>query len=135
MEEASVLARLAAIAAGTPASSTFAMISPTRHHGQRSGVSFKISGEERRLLSQLIKDQKSKMSGSAPRYLYHRGKLKRPSGTDVRDSARCTKHLSLFSIQAAQCPTHYKYGMSPHVHNVDPPSAATGVHVHLTTCT
>jgi hypothetical protein len=39
--------RLAAIAVGTPAASTFIMISPTRHHEQRSEVSFKISGEER----------------------------------------------------------------------------------------
>jgi hypothetical protein len=39
--------RLAAIAVGTPAASTFIEISPTRHHEQRSEVSFKISGEER----------------------------------------------------------------------------------------
>jgi hypothetical protein len=36
--------RLAAIVAGTPAASAFTEISPTRHHGQWSGVSFMISG-------------------------------------------------------------------------------------------
>jgi hypothetical protein len=68
--------RLAAIAVGTPTASTFTVISPTRHHGQQSGVSFKIRGEERLFLSQLTEDQKSKMSGLAPCYLYHRGKPK-----------------------------------------------------------
>jgi hypothetical protein len=32
------------------------LVSPTRQHGQWSGVSFKISGEERRSLSQLAED-------------------------------------------------------------------------------
>jgi hypothetical protein len=41
------------IAVVTLAAGTFAVISPTRHHGQWSGASFKISGEERQFLSQL----------------------------------------------------------------------------------
>jgi predicted glycosyltransferase involved in capsule biosynthesis len=35
-------------------------------------LSFKISGEERQFLSQLIRDQESKASGLAPCHLYHR---------------------------------------------------------------
>jgi hypothetical protein len=96
--------RLEAIMAGTPTASTFVVVSPTIHHGQWSGVSFKINGEERQLLSQLAKDQKSKISGLAPRYLYHRGKPKRPFETHAWDSARYTKCLSSFAIQAARHP-------------------------------
>jgi hypothetical protein len=36
-----------AIVAGAPATRMLAMVSPTSHHGQWSGASFKISGEER----------------------------------------------------------------------------------------
>jgi hypothetical protein len=53
------------------------MISLTTHHGQWSRASFKISGKERRFLSQLTEDRKSKVSGSAPHYLYRKGKLNR----------------------------------------------------------
>jgi hypothetical protein len=56
------------------------MISPTSHRGQWSRVSFKIIGGERRFLSQLTEDQKNKVSGLTPRYLYNRGKPKRPFG-------------------------------------------------------
>jgi hypothetical protein len=111
--------RLAAIEAGAPTAGTFTVISPTSHHEQSSGVTFKINGEERRFISQLAKDQKSKVSGSTPRYLYHRGKLKWPFRTHAWDKARCTKRLSLFAIQATQRPTHCKWGLSLHVHNVD----------------
>jgi hypothetical protein len=38
--------RLAAIAVGTQAASMFTVISPARHHRQRSGASFKINGEK-----------------------------------------------------------------------------------------
>jgi hypothetical protein len=69
--------RLAAIMAGAPAGRTYAVVTPISHHGQWSGGSFKISGEERRFLSKLAEDRKRKVSGSAPRYLYHREKLKR----------------------------------------------------------
>jgi hypothetical protein len=75
------------IVVGAPTVRTFDMISSTSHHGQWGGVSFKISGEERQFQSQLTEDKKSKVSGSAPHYLYHRRKLKRPFGTHVRDSA------------------------------------------------
>jgi hypothetical protein len=47
------------------------MVTPTSHHGQWSGASFKINGEERRFMFQLAEDQKSKLSGSTPHYLYH----------------------------------------------------------------
>jgi hypothetical protein len=57
------------------------VISPTSHHGQSGGASFKINGEERSFLSQLAEDQKSKVSSLAPRYLYFRGKPKRPFET------------------------------------------------------
>jgi hypothetical protein len=39
-------------------------------------VTFKISGREKPFLSQLAEDQKSKVSGLTPRYLYRKGKLK-----------------------------------------------------------
>jgi hypothetical protein len=93
-----VLDGTTAIAAGAPATSMFAMISPTSHHGQWSEASFKISGEERQFLSQLAEDQKSKVSNSAPRYLYHRGKPKWSFRTHTWDSARRTKRLVLFTI-------------------------------------
>jgi hypothetical protein len=65
--------RLAAIAVGAPTARTFAVISPTSHHRQWSGASFKINDEERQFLSQLTEDQKCKVSDSAPHYLYRRG--------------------------------------------------------------
>jgi hypothetical protein len=110
------------IAVGAPAASTFAVISPTSHHGQWCVATFKINGEERQFLSQLAEDQKSKVSASAPRYLYRWGKPKWPFGTHAWDSAQRTKRLGHFTIQAAQHPTHYEWGLNPHVHNVDPPS-------------
>jgi hypothetical protein len=113
--------RLAVMAAGTPATGTFTMVSPTSHHGQWSRASFKIGGEERQFPSQLTQDQKSKVSGLAPRYLYHRGKLKRPFRTHAWDNARCVVCLGLFAIQTAQHPTCCKWGLNPHVNNIDPP--------------
>jgi hypothetical protein len=96
----------------------------TSHHGQWGGVSFKISGEEMRFLSQLTEDQKSKVSGLTPRYLYRRGKMKRPFGTHIRDSAWRARRLGLFTIQSTQRPTHYEWGPSPHINNVYPPGVA-----------
>jgi hypothetical protein len=61
-----------AIVAGAPTAVTFIVVSPTSQHGQRSRASFKVGGEERRFLSQVDEDQKSKVSGSVPRYLYLR---------------------------------------------------------------
>jgi hypothetical protein len=113
-----------AIAVRSPVARTFALISPTSHHGQWSRASFKSCGEERWFLSQLAKDQKSKLSSSAPHSLYHRGKQKRPFGTHGRDSAQRARHLGLFAIQAAQHPTHSEWGLSPHVSNVDLPGVA-----------
>jgi hypothetical protein len=53
---------------GAPAARTIDVIFFTSHHGQWSGASFKISGEERQFPSQLTEDQKSKLSDSTPRY-------------------------------------------------------------------
>jgi hypothetical protein len=64
---------------GAPTIGMFTMVSPTSQHGQQSRVSFKIGCEERRFLSQLDKDQKSKMSGLAPDSLYHRGSDRTPN--------------------------------------------------------
>jgi hypothetical protein len=106
---------------GAPTIGMFAMVSPTSHHEQQSRASFKIGGKERRFPSQLTKDQKSKVSGSVPRCLYHKGKLKRPFGTHAWDNARCVVRLSFFVIQAIQCPTRSEWGSNPHVNNVNPP--------------
>jgi hypothetical protein len=67
-------------------------------------------------------DQKSKVSGSTPLYLYRKGKPKRSFKTHARDSAWCTGRLSLLTVQATQCPTHCEWGPSPHINNIDPPS-------------
>jgi hypothetical protein len=66
--------RQAVIATGTPVAGIFAIATSTSHHRQWSRVSLRINGGEGKLLSRLIKVQRSKVSGSAPRYLYHRGK-------------------------------------------------------------
>jgi hypothetical protein len=89
------------MAVRSPAARTFALISPTSHHGQCCRVSLKSCGEERWFLSQLSNDQKSKLSSLAPHYLYHRGKPKRSFRTHARDSAQCARRLGLFAIQAA----------------------------------
>jgi hypothetical protein len=57
---------------GVPATRTLVVVSPTSNHGQWSGASFKISGEERQFLSQLTRDRKSKVSSLTPRNLYHK---------------------------------------------------------------
>jgi hypothetical protein len=57
--------QLAMIMVGAPTARTFVMISLTSHHRKWSGATFKISGEERRFLSQITEDQKSKVSNSA----------------------------------------------------------------------
>jgi hypothetical protein len=44
---------------------------PASHFALLKWLSFKISSEGRQFLSQLTKDQESKVSGSAPHYLYH----------------------------------------------------------------
>jgi hypothetical protein len=56
---------LVAIMVGAPAPRTLAVVSPTSHHRQWSGVMLKIGGENRRFLSQLARDQNSKASGSS----------------------------------------------------------------------
>jgi hypothetical protein len=113
---------LEAIAVGASVANKFAVIAPTSHHRQWSGASFKISDEERRFPSHQVEDQKSKVSGLAPHFLYRRGKLKWPLETHAWDSARHTKRLGLFSIQAMQRPTHCEWGPSPYIQNIDPPS-------------
>jgi hypothetical protein len=89
------------------------MISPTSHHGQWSGASFKISGEKRQFLSQLAEDQKSKASISAPRYLYRRGKLKRPFRTHARDSAQHARRLGFFRHPSHTTPHSLRVGIEP----------------------
>jgi hypothetical protein len=109
LEEASILARrLAVIMVGVPVARTFTVISPTSYHGQWSGASFKISGVERQFLYQLVEDQKSKVSGSAPRYLYRRGKPKWSFKTHAWDSVRHARRLNPFATLAVQRPTHYE---------------------------
>jgi hypothetical protein len=61
---------------GAPSIRTFAMISPTSHYGQLGRMTCNISGAGRQFLSQLIEDQKRKVSGLTPSYLYRRRKLK-----------------------------------------------------------
>jgi hypothetical protein len=113
--------RLAVIAMGAPTTETFAMVSPTSHRGRQNKVSFKIGGGERRFLSQLVKDQKSKANGSTPCCLYHRGKSKRPFGTHARDNAWCARHHDLFVVQTVQCPTHCEWRLSMYDNNIDSP--------------
>jgi hypothetical protein len=108
------------ITAGAPASGTSAIITLTSHREQRSRVSFRINGKERRFSSELVEDQKYKVSGSTPRYLYSRGKRKRSFGTHVRDNVWCARHLGLLTILTVQCPTHYEWGPSPRVNNINP---------------
>jgi hypothetical protein len=116
--------RLAVITTGAPAIGMFTMVSPTGHHGQQSRESFNISGEERQFSSQLIEDQKSKVSDSAPHYLYHRGKLKLPFRTNAQDNAQHARRLGFFVIQTAQHRTRCERGSNPHVNNVDQPGVA-----------
>jgi hypothetical protein len=66
--------RWATIAAGTPAVGTSAVIIPLSHRKQWSKVSFRINGEEGKLSSYLAEGPRSKVSGLAPHYLYHRNK-------------------------------------------------------------
>jgi hypothetical protein len=69
------------------------------------------------------KDQKCKVSGLAPSYLYRKEKLKWSFRTHARDIACCTGCLGLFAAQATQRHTHCKWGPNPHGHNINPPSA------------
>jgi hypothetical protein len=89
-------------------------------------ASFRINGGERRFPSQLIEDQKNKVSGSTPRCLYCRGKLKWPLRTHVRDSEWNAWHFDFFAIQVVQHPVHYEWGLSLDINNVNP----TGVVSH-----
>jgi hypothetical protein len=89
---------LAVIAVVALAAGTFAMVSPSSHHGQWSSTSLKIGGEERRFPSQLAIDQKSKVSSSTPICLYHRGKLMWLFGTHALDNARRAMRLGFFAI-------------------------------------
>jgi hypothetical protein len=75
-------------------------------------------------LSKLAEDQKSKVSGSTPRYLYHRRKPKRSFKTHVWNSVRCARRVDFFAIQVIQHPVHYEWGPGPQVNNVNPTSAA-----------
>jgi hypothetical protein len=115
---------LGAIMAGAPTTRMFTVVSPTSHRRQWNRASFKISGEERPFLPQLAGDLKSKVSDSAPCYLYHNEKTKKSFRTHARDSVWCARCLVLFTIQAMECPTHYKWGLCPHVNNIDPPGMA-----------
>jgi hypothetical protein len=46
--------RLVAIMTGAPSPRTLTVVSPATHHGQWGRVSFKISGEKRRFLSEAV---------------------------------------------------------------------------------
>jgi hypothetical protein len=87
------------ITAGAPVVGAFTIISLTSDHRQQSCANFKIGGKERRFPPQLTKDQKSKVRGLAPRYLYHRGKPKWPFETNARDNAQRAMRLGFFFIQ------------------------------------
>jgi hypothetical protein len=87
---------------GASATWTFAMISPTSHHGQWSEASFKISCEERRFPSQLAKDQKIKVSGSAPHFLYHREEPKGRSEPKHGIVHGVLDASAFFTVQGAQ---------------------------------
>jgi hypothetical protein len=54
----------------------FAAISPTSQYRQQGRISLKISGKGSQSLSHLVEDRVNKVSGSAPRHLYHRRKQK-----------------------------------------------------------
>jgi hypothetical protein len=105
--------QLAAITVGAPTVGTSVVVYPTSHHRRWSRVSFKISGGERRFLPQLANNKKSMVSGSTPRHLYYRGKLKRPFGTHVRDSAQWARHLGLFWQIGFATPRSLRVGMEP----------------------
>jgi hypothetical protein len=100
------------------------MVSPTSHHGRKSRACFKIGGEEMRFPSQLVEDQKSKVSYSTHRCLYHRGKPKQFFEIHAQDNARRARCLSFFTIQTTQCPTRCEWGLNLHINNIDPPSVA-----------
>jgi hypothetical protein len=53
---------------------TSAIITLLSHHKQQSRANFRINGEEGQLSSKLAEGPRSKVSGSAPRCLYHRNK-------------------------------------------------------------
>jgi hypothetical protein len=87
---------------------------PQRHLSWSPLLAIMINGAERASRSAVRKrdlcpnsliDQKSRVSGSTPRYLYHRGKLNQWFRTHAWDSAWCARHLGLFTIQAVQRPT------------------------------
>jgi hypothetical protein len=99
---------------------TSTMVTPTSHCGRRSRASFRINGREIRFPSQLSEDQKSKVSVSTPRYLYHRVKPKRPFKTHDWDNVLHARCFDFFAIQAVQWPTRCECGLSPHVSNMNP---------------
>jgi hypothetical protein len=100
---------------GAPTARAFVVISLTSHHELQDQRKDDFCPNSQ-------KDQKSKVSGSTPSYLHRKGKPKRSFETHAQDIVRRTRRLDLFAVQAAQRPTHYKWGPNPHDHNVDPPS-------------
>jgi hypothetical protein len=62
------------IAVGTPIARTSTVITSTSDRRERSRARLRINGGEGKLLSRLTKGLRSKMSGSVPHCLYHRGK-------------------------------------------------------------
>jgi hypothetical protein len=76
-------------------------------------MSFRIRGEGRQFLSQLIEDRKSKVSGLTPHYSYYRRKPKRQFGTHTRDNAWHARRLGFFATQTMQCPTQCEWGTEP----------------------
>jgi hypothetical protein len=89
------------------------MISPTSHCRQWGRMSFKISGKGRQFLSQLIKNRKSKVSGLAPHYLYHRRKPQRQFETHAWDNAWHARCLGFFATQIVQHLTQCEWGTEP----------------------
>jgi hypothetical protein len=102
---------------GASTTRSLALVSPTNHHGQWSGASFKISGKERRFLSQLAKDRKSKANSLTPHYLYHRGN--RSSHLEPMPGiVRGVLGTLAFSPQS---PTYYEWEPIPHINNINLP--------------
>jgi hypothetical protein len=113
--------QLADIAAWAPAIRMFVMMSPTSHYMQWGRMSFKIRGEGRQFLSQLIKDRKSKVSSLAPGYLYHRRKLKCGSKPTPK-IMRGVLGASAFSPpKPCSAPFTANGGLSPHINNFNLP--------------
>jgi hypothetical protein len=98
---------------------TSVVATPTSHHRQQSRASLRINGRDGQLLSRLIKGLRSKVSGSAPRCLYHGGKTE----STVQDITRWARLFDFLTTRTMRHPVHYKRGPDPHVNNIYPTGA------------